>query len=146
MLDPILFMKLAKEKNFIIGKDCCKKVICDAPHCKYFHAGKFPSRNQRLKRKMVPPKNSEGEIPKRPIFLANQIWISMSIEIPLTELQCFEGEVHPRKRKWIPLLSRLPPSFFWGISCALCCLLALQHRGVGRTGICHLFHFQFSPC
>ena len=35
-------------------------------------------------------------------------------------VQCFEGEVHSRKRKCIPFFSTLPPSFFVVVSCALC--------------------------
>ena len=56
-------------------------------------------------------------------------------------IQCFEGEVHSRKRKCIPFFSTLPPSFFIVVSCALCWLLALQHRGVWRMGNVIFFSF-----
>ena len=75
----------------------------------------------------------------------------------LASIQCFEGEVHSRKRKCIPFFSTLPPSFFVVVSCALCWLLALQHRGVWRMGNVIFFsifnlalvslrmHFFFKP-
>ena len=73
------------------------------------------------------------------------------------QVQSFEGEVHYRKRKCIPFLSPLPPSFFVVVSCALCSLLALQHRREGRMGNVIFFsisnlalanmkmHFFFKP-
>ena len=88
---------------------------------------------------------------------SNFVLIRSKVKSWRKKIQCFEGEVHSRKRKCIPFFSTLPPSFFVVVSCALCWLLALQHRGVWRMGnviffsisnlalACLTMHFFFNP-
>ena len=78
------------------------------------------------------------------IHVATKYWLLRTTSMRSSNrIQCFEGEVHSRKRKCIPFFGTLHPFLLWSaVICADC-----LHCSIGEEGgwvMSFSFPFQFS--